>query len=135
MCEDCSSAVQSELSSCSACLKDLNNLIKSFWFLIAALWRSALSAVSHCMTSTALSRCWDRLQKCAHFDSTSVQPQRMSAHYATDDSLSFQQNWEGSWWSTLMRYSQKKQFSDVSIMHLVILSSKTAWCIKSLLHP
>jgi hypothetical protein len=58
----------------SCLLKDLDNLTRSFWFLIAALWRNALSAVSHCMTSTALSECWDRLQKCAHFDSASVQP-------------------------------------------------------------
>ncbi len=92
MCEDCSSAAQSELLSCLACLKDLNNLTRSFWFLIAALWRNVLSAVSHCTTLTALSECWDRLQKCAHFDSASVQSQCMSVHYATDDSLSLQQN-------------------------------------------
>jgi hypothetical protein len=110
-------------------LKDLNNLTRSFWFLIAALWRNALSAVSHCTTSTALSECWDSC-KSVHFDLTSVQPQCMSALYATD-SLSLWQNWEDSWWSTFMRYS-KKQFSDVSIMHSWF-SSETAWCIESLL--
>jgi len=92
MCKDCSLIAQSELLSCLACLKDLDNLTKSFRSLIAALWRNALSAVSYCMTSTALSECWDRLQKCAHFDSASVQPQCMSAHYATDNSLSLQQD-------------------------------------------
>ena len=105
MCEDCSSVAQSELLSCLACSEDLDNLTRSFWFLIAALWRNALSAVSHCITSTALSECWDRLQKHAHFDSASVQSQCMFAHYATDNSSGLQQDWEDSWWSTFMRYS------------------------------
>jgi len=133
VCEDCSSAAQSGLLNCSACSKDFNNSTRSFWFLIAALWRNALSAVSHCTTSTALSECWGRLQKRAHFDSASVQPQCMSAHYATDNSLSLWQDWEGSWWSTLMRYPQERQFSDVDIMHFMVFSSETAWCIESLL--
>ena len=95
--KDYSLTALSKLSDYLIYLKDLDSSIRSFWFLIVVLWRNASLAVSHYKITAALSRCWDMLQKHAHFDLTSTQPQCTSVHYAADNLSSLQQDWEDSW--------------------------------------